>query len=353
MNRLGGFNDPFADIKRESDTLKIEGPLIIGGEVEQVPLLTLPRVARWSGSLNSPGRTRNQLMMFGFVMNVTSPMKVTAVSLDSRTSDGRTTPCRCRFVNATTTTTLVDVQIPRTRVTKGLEFYQSITPVVLQPAYYFVCFDLYDNNNCLFEYDANMTRPRLNPLDPRISAMLGYPGGSNQIDFARSWENAIDTPFVESRSNYINGVYAFCGNIYVELPVRNSTLTCGQINVDNLVCKGLTNTGGLFLQTNSVTINAPGSLIGGGLGTLVIANVLPSDRYLAEVSVETTTAGGLTVSLVINGVLVRDLVLAAPNIVYTFSVEFHPPNAGTIGVVRIGATTGYITMSKFRVMKVF
>ena len=126
------------------------------------------------------------------------------------------------------------------------------------------------------------------------------------------------------------------------------------LTVDNIVLKGLTNTGGLFLQTNSVTINAIGSLVGMGLGTTLISNILPSDRYLAECTLETTQAGGLSVSLTVGGTLVQDLVLVAPNIAYYFSVEFHPPNTGAIDVIRTRSIlAGNITMSKLRVTKVF
>ena len=352
MEYTNGFRTPLSDIKQDDTSIIVEGPLALRSESVTIPMMVFPKGSRWSGNLSLGNRVKT-LMRYGFTFRVTSPLNISGVSLDFRSSDGLTTPCRCRLTTGTKFDLVFEVMIDRTRVF-GVE-YKQVVQATLQPGTYTLNYDLTDNNNLLQMKGTNQNaqRPVYAELHPFIKNRLGALNGtSNLVEAVMSNSSNTDAFFMGTPNATPNQVAAYCGNLYVDFVSRPATLTCDTLNVSEILCTGYTQVGGKFLMTTSKTVSQPGSVVGPGLGSLMITSILPSDRYSVEATLVSTSPGGTVAQMTLAGTKVFDFALPQPGIAVNFSFEFQPT---TIGMMDILSTVNIwsVTLSKLRIMKSF
>ena len=352
LSSTAGFRTPMSDIKQDDTSVIVEGPLALRSESVTIPMMVFPKGSRWSGNLSLGNRVKT-LMRYGFTFRVTSPLNISGVSLDARSSDGLTTPCRCRLTMGTKFDLVFEVLIDRTRVF-GVEYKQAVQ-ATLQPGTYTLNYDLTDNNNLLQMKGTNQNaqRPAYAELHPLIKNCVGsLSGTSNLVEAVMSNSSTTDAFFMGTPKTTPNQVAAYCGNLYVDFVSRPATLTCNTLNVAEIVCQAHTQVGGKFLMLSGKNVVQPSSVVGDGLGSLMITAILPSDRYSVEATLVSTSPGGIVAQMTLAGTKIFDFALSAPGIPTNFSFEFQPSAIGLMDIVST-VNVWSVTLSKFRLMKSF
>ena len=352
MEYTNGFRTPLSDIKQDDTSIIVEGPLALRSESVTIPMMVFPKGSRWSGNL-ALGYRDKTLSRYGFMFHVTSHLNISCVSLDARSSDGLTTPCRCRLTMGTKFDIVFEVMIDRSRVF-GFEYKQAVQ-ATLQPGTYTLTYELMDNNNLLQSRgtNPNAQRPVYAELHPLIKNCLGsLSGTSNLVEASRSSSSNIDGYSMQTLRTAPNLVAGYCGNLYMDFVSRPATLTCDTLKVSEIVCTGYTSIGGKFLMTTGKNVSQPASVVGPGLGSLTITSILPSDRYSVEATLVSTSPGGTVAQMTLAGTKVFDFALPQPGIAVNFNFEFQPASTGVMDIVST-VNIWSVTLSKLRVMKSF
>ena len=349
FSRTTGFYSPLDDIKKENERIVIDGGMTLRSVHQPLQTLAIPTTSRWVG--NVPNRSL-QTTAYGFMFNLTSTVLVTAVGLDSRTSDGQTTPCNCRILSGNKFVPVLHTLIDRTRMFGSL--YLQDTNTILTPGTYYCVFDLKDNNNLLQwrGNGPNVQRPVLDALPSYFRYRLGsIPGTENLVEACMVNSNNANAFDMVSLRTAPNNVAAFCGTLFVDEVTRSAILSCERVNTDLISCSSYTSTGGKFLQVSSISVNRAGSLVGPGFGNMHIKDVGYYDHYEIQCTFLTTQAG-VTLNLLMGDSILCEIPLEK-DIVTGFAFEFRPTVPGLIDVVCTKTLTGTVTMQKCRLMKTF
>ena len=239
---------------------QFNGGLDINSVYETIPMMVIPYGAKWAGHItqsvpiSEPPRSLGVQNEYGFYFTLKKPLQISAVGMDYRTSDGRTTPTRLRIFNdSELKTNHVDIMLPRDRIVDGTYYKRMIRAVVLPPGNYYFLISLMDADNTLRAYQGCI-RPRINELDQRIKDIIvptkANPLLNNMDEYTQYARNLTR----EMPSLHVGGPAAMCGNIWCDVIKTISTTTCDTfvgreirlVRSDNHVKH--TNVGGKYYQ---------------------------------------------------------------------------------------------------------